>query len=91
MSCLKVAIVACAKAATRMQVQVIFYFTMLHLLSFFGLAALFHALKPDMEWLMGRLTGRMCCPYNLLTPTRDDSQRIAYPKGGTFEHVNAHV
>ena len=51
---------ACAEAMTRMQVQVIFYFTMLHLLSFFGLAALFHTLKPDMEWLMGHLTGTMC-------------------------------
>ena len=49
--------------------QVIFYFTMLHLLSFFGLAALFHALEPDMEWLMGHLTGTMCCTYNVLVPT----------------------
>ena len=91
MSGIKVSIVACAEAAARVQVQVIFYFTMLHLLSFFGLAALFHALKPDMEWLMGRLTGATCCPFYLLTPTRKDSQRTAYPKEGTFEHVNARV
>ena len=66
MSSIKVFILACAEAVTRMQVQVVFYFTMLHLLSFFGLAALFHALKPDMEWLMGHLTGTMCCAYSLL-------------------------
>ena len=51
-----------------MQVQVISYFSVLHLLSFFGLAELMYALKPDMEWLMGHLTGAMCCTRNLLAP-----------------------
>ena len=41
----------------RVQTQVIFYFVVLHLLHFFGLEALTYALKPDLEWLLGRLTG----------------------------------
>ncbi|CAK0782345.1 hypothetical protein CVIRNUC_005640 [Coccomyxa viridis] len=52
-------LVQAGRTSTTMLVQVIFYFTMLHLLSFFGLAALFHTLKPDMEWLMGHLTGSL--------------------------------
>ena len=50
-----------------MQVQVIFYFIALHLLQFFGLEALLYALKPDLEWVLGKLTGGPCCaaPYVL--------------------------
>ena len=77
---------ACAEAMKRMQVQVILYFIMLHLLSFFGLAALIHALKPNLEWLMGRLTGTTCCTSDILTPTSDNSQGAAHSLRESHEH-----
>jgi hypothetical protein len=43
----------------RAQVQVVLYFAALHLLHSFGLEALFYALKPDCEWLLGHLTGAL--------------------------------
>lgn len=44
------------------QMQVIFYFIALHLLHFFGLETLIYALRPDLEWLLGKLTGdALCC------------------------------
>ena len=41
----------------RLQVQVILYFIVLHLLQFFGLNDLIYALKPDLKWLLGTMTG----------------------------------
>lgn len=40
-----------------LQVQVVFYFTALHLMSFLGLEALLYALKPESEWLTAHLAG----------------------------------
>ena len=41
------------------------YFIALHLLQFFGLEALLYALKPDLEWLLGKLTGGFSAFCNL--------------------------
>jgi len=47
------------------QVQVMFYFIALHLMHFFGLEALIYALKPDLEQLMGRLSGMYLSPSSM--------------------------
>ena len=46
-----------AKLSSQLQVQVILYFIVLHLLQFFGLNSLIYALKPDLKWLLGKMTG----------------------------------